>query len=110
MVELVQRDAGWNTVSLGDKVLSLNWKAAFGNYRPKLIWLSFSYITDCKLFLSGYAALHDEFSAEVAFVVGGCALTEELRHKLRFSAFCDTMRQLEGFAQMLRIAIDKHLT
>lgn len=107
MVEVVLRDARWNALSLGDNLPFGTLKAAIADNRPKLFWLSCTQITDCEEFLAGYSALHEEFSAQVAFVVGGRALTEELRRKMKFSAYCDNMQHLEGFARTLLLALDK---
>ena len=45
--------------------------------------LSCSHIADLPEFLSGYADLYDEFGIDVAFVVGGFALTEEVRQQMK---------------------------
>ena len=58
-------------------------------------------------FLTGYRALQEEFGLEVAFVVGGRALTEKVRQEMKYSAFCDNMQHLEGFAQTLLAAQDQ---
>ncbi|MCC7338194.1 MAG: B12-binding domain-containing protein [Pirellulaceae bacterium] len=107
MAELVLRDAQWNAVSLGDNLPFNTLEAAIAHNRPKLFWLSCSHIMDQEEFLTGYSALHEKCNAEVAFVVGGRALTTELRRKMNFSAFCDNMQHLEGFARTLHLAIQE---
>jgi methanogenic corrinoid protein MtbC1 len=107
MAELVLRDARWNANSLGDNLPFESLSAAIRENRPKLFWLSCSHIADEAEFLRGYQELYDEFSMDVAFVVGGYALTEEVRQQMKFSAYCDTMQHLEGFAQTLCDAIGK---
>ena len=44
---------------------------------------------------------------DVAFVLGGSALNEEIRQKMKYSAYCDNMQHLEVFAETLRSAIEK---
>ncbi|MEO8495048.1 MAG: B12-binding domain-containing protein, partial [Planctomycetota bacterium] len=105
MVELVLRDAKWNAVSLGDNLPFETLAAAIKEHRPKLFWLSCSHIADEPDFLTGYRQLYDEFGMDVAFVVGGFALTDQIRQKMKFSSYCDNMQHLEGFAQTLRGAI-----
>lgn len=102
MAELVLRDAGWRAVSLGDNLPFETLAAAIKAHRPRLFWLSCSHIADEERFLSGYSALYDEFHAEVAIVVGGRALVEPLRRRMKYAAFCDNMRHLEAFAQTVR--------
>lgn len=107
MAELVLRDAKWNAVSLGDNLPMETLSAAIRKHRPQLFWLSCSHIADQRAFLSGYRELYDDFGLEVAFVVGGYALTEEIRQQMKYSAYCDNMQHLEGFAQTLRGANEK---
>lgn len=101
MVELVLRDAQWNAVSLGNNLPFSTFEAAIADNRPQLFWLSCSHIADPQEFLTSYAALYEKFNTEVAFVVGGSALSAELRQKMNYSAFCDNMQHLEGFARTL---------
>lgn len=107
MAALVLRDVKWNAISLGDNLPFETISAAIREYRPKLFWLSCSHIADESEFLAGYSHLYEEFGLEVAFVVGGYALTEEIRQQMKFSAYCDNMQHLEGFAQTLHGAIQK---
>ncbi|MCA9123804.1 MAG: helix-turn-helix domain-containing protein [Planctomycetaceae bacterium] len=105
MAELVLRDAKWNAVSLGDNLPFETLSAAIKQQRPRLFWLSCSHIANESEFLAGYSELYDEFGMDVAFVVGGYALSDGLRQQMKFSAYCDNMQHLEGFAQTLRGAI-----
>ncbi len=107
MAELVLRDVKWNAISLGANLPFSTISVAIREYRPKLFWLSCSHIEDEAEFLAGYRELYDQFGLDVAFVVGGYALSEEIRQQLKFSAYCDNMQHLEGFAQTLHGAIQK---
>lgn len=107
MAELVLRDAKWNAVSLGDNLPFETISAAIQTHRPKLFWLSCSYIVEQKEFLASYSELYEEYGMDVAFVVGGFALTDEIRRQMKYSAFCDNMQHLEGFAQTLLSASEK---
>ena len=106
MAELVLRDARWNAVSLGDNLPFDTLSSAIRQHRPRLFWLSCSHIADEDEFLRQYAALYDEFAVHVAFVVGGRALTEALRQRMKYAAYCDNMQRLETFAQSLRGAVN----
>jgi methanogenic corrinoid protein MtbC1 len=108
MAELVLRDAKWNAVSLGDNLPFATVSAAIREHRPQLFWLSCSYIEDETEFLTGYRELYEEYGMDVAFVVGGYALTEDLRQQMQYSAYCDNMQHLEGFALTLRTASEKN--
>lgn len=104
MAELVLRDGKWNAVSLGDNLPFETLAAAIGEHHPKLFWLSSSHIADESQFLSGYRQLYEQYGMDTAFVVGGYALTEDIRRQMKYSAFCDNMQHLEAFAQTLRVA------
>lgn len=105
MAELVLRDGKWNAVSLGDNLPFPTIAAAIKQQRPQLFWLSCSHVESTTEFLAGYHELYEEFGLDVAFVVGGLALTEDLRQQMKFSAHCDNLQHLEGFAQTLSGAI-----
>ena len=101
--ELVLRDSGWQARSLGSSRPFASLAVAIREHRPKLFWLSVSYVADESQFLEGFQLLNVA-AAEVgtAITVGGFALSEELRQQLRYSAFCDTMQHLEEFANTFR--------
>lgn len=107
MVELVLRDIKWNAVSLGANLPFETLAAAIKENRPKLFWLSVSYVPDETEFIRAYSELYDEFGLDVAFVVGGRALHESIRQEIQYAAFCDNIRHLEGFAQTLLSATGK---
>ena len=101
MAELVLIDGNWNATSLGDNLPFATLSAAIQEKSPRLFWLSCSHLENVEEFLRGYSQFYDQHSANVAFVVGGYALTEEIRQQMRFSAYCDSMEHLRGFAQTL---------
>jgi methanogenic corrinoid protein MtbC1 len=101
MAELVLRDGKWNATSLGNNLPFNTLSAAIKTHRPRLFWLSCTHILDVDAFLSSYQSLYEEFSLDVAFVVGGQALTDDVRQQMKYTAFCDNMRHLEAIAQTL---------
>jgi excisionase family DNA binding protein len=104
MAELILRDVGWQAISLGTNLPFQTLSAAIRERRPQLFWLSCTHIENEKHFLASYNDLYDEYGLDVAFVVGGRALSESLRQRMRYAAFCDNMQHLESFAQSLRSA------
>ncbi len=104
MAQLVLRDLQWNAISLGDNLPFDTLGAAIVEHRPRIFWISCSYIEREDTFLRDYLQLYDSFGSDVAFVVGGRALTEPLRQKMKYAAYCDNMQHLESFARTLRDA------
>jgi methanogenic corrinoid protein MtbC1 len=102
MAAAVLRDVGFQATSLGSSIPFASHIAAIEQIRPMLFWLSVSAIPEGLDFVGEFAALSRACStAGAALVVGGRALTEELRQRMTYSAYCDNMQHLEGFATTL---------
>jgi hypothetical protein len=102
MAELVLRDCGFYATSLGTSIPFASLIKAVEETQPKLFWLSVSHIREGLDFVAEFAVLSQSCTAAgTALVVGGRALTEDLRQRMTYSAFCDTMQHLEGFAKTL---------
>jgi len=102
MAELVLCDNGWRAVSLGNMLPAETIQQAIRDTRPRLVWLSVSTIDDARTFAEAAAAIHETAAEQhAAFAVGGRALTPELRRRIRYSAYCDTLQRLEEFSRTL---------
>lgn len=102
MAELVLRDCGFYATSLGTSIPFASLIKAVESTQPKLFWLSVSHIREGLDFVAEFSALSQACTAAgAALVVGGRALTEGLRQRMTYAAFCDTMQHLESFAQTL---------
>jgi methanogenic corrinoid protein MtbC1 len=102
MAELVLRDCGFHALSLGTSIPFASLVQAVQETQPKLFWLSVSYIREGLDFVTEFATLsHACSAADTALVVGGRALTAELRQRMTYAAYCDTMQHLEAFATTL---------
>ena len=103
MAEVVLRSAGWDTRLLGCSIPLSSATKAVQQHQPAIFWLSISSIVDEIAFISEFNRLYEAASkTNTAIVVGGRALTTEIRTRLRYSAFCDTMQHLEEFAKTLQ--------
>jgi len=102
MAEVVLREVGFHAVSLGTSIPFPSLIRAIHETQPRLFWLSVSHIREGLEFVVEFARLSQAcVDAGTALVVGGRALTEELRQQMTYSAFGDTMRHLERFARTL---------
>jgi methanogenic corrinoid protein MtbC1 len=101
LIEIVFREAGWRTISLGSSVPFSSMASAIQKYRPKVFWLSVSYIESPEDFLVRFENFAQALPPGTMLVVGGRSLGESLRKKMRFSAYCDSMRQLSTFARSM---------
>lgn len=103
MAELVLRDGGWNATALGTSLPFDSLIRAVIENRPKLFWLSVSYIQPSIDFVADFTKLSRACKQTgTALAVGGQALTESVRQKMSYSAYCDTMQHLDSFAKTLR--------
>lgn len=98
MVELVMLQEGWQATSLGSSLPFSTMSVAIVEHRPALFWLSVSHIANEEKFLAEYMPFFETAVAHKTIVaVGGRALTEEIRRKIKFSLFCESLTQLETF-------------
>jgi len=106
MAELVLRDVGFNATSLGISIPFVSLVRAIEANKPALFWLSVSHIDKGIDFAEEFKGLSNACSRiGTALVVGGRALTDDLRQNMSYSSYCDTMQHLEGFAKTLIGAI-----
>ena len=101
MVELVFRQLGWQALSLGSLLPFPTLLKAVEQYRPRLFWLSVSRIENETDFLNALDSFQRNLDPSIALVVGGRALTDSVRQRMRFAAYCDNLQQLESFAQSI---------
>lgn len=100
MAELVLRDTGWNATSLGNSLPFATLRKAIHDMRPELFWLSVSFIRDEERFVDECLQLFQVITeCDSVFAIGGQALTEPIRKRLRYHSYCDTMQHLETFAR-----------
>jgi excisionase family DNA binding protein len=102
LIEIIFREAGWRTINLGSSVPLDSLLVAAKRYVPKIFWLSVTHIDDEEEFLRRFDAFSRELPKGVMLVVGGQALTDRLRPRMQFSAYCDSLKQLSALARNLR--------
>jgi methanogenic corrinoid protein MtbC1 len=103
MAEVSLREAGWLAESHGPGNPAATLCAAIRQKRPRLFWLSVSTFESARLFLSEFHDIHETATAVgAAIVVGGRALTDEIRREMSYSAYCDNLRHLVSFARTLQ--------
>lgn len=103
MAEIVLRDAGWRASSLGHMLPFESLRNAIESDQPELMWLSVTSIRDTDQFIANLNGLFDTASScGCALVVGGQALTTDIRQCLRYTTCCDNFCHLEAFAKSIR--------
>lgn len=102
LIEIIFREAGWRTINLGSSVPLESLLVAAKKYIPKIFWLSVTHVDDEEEFLRRFGTFSRELPKGVMLVVGGQALTDRLRPKMQFSAYCDSLKQLSALARNVR--------
>ena len=101
MIETTLIAAGWKASSLGGGVPLPSLSTAIASHRPRLFWLSVSIIGDDDKFQTGFAKLQEACGEHTSLVVGGRALTEQLRKKLNYTVYCENLQRLDSFVRAL---------
>lgn len=102
LAQLALVDAGWEAVNLGPNTPFQSFAMALRELRPRLVWISVSYLVDAEKFLREYREFQQEASRHgVAIALGGSALVESLRSQLVYTTFGDGLTHLLEFARTL---------
>lgn len=105
MIEIALREGGWQAQSFGAGHPVATLVAAIEEHRPRLFWLSVSHVASADELAAGVGELHAAAERHgTALVLGGRALDDTVRRRLRGSAFCDDLRQLQALAAALEPA------
>ncbi|HBJ35488.1 MAG TPA: MerR family transcriptional regulator [Planctomycetaceae bacterium] len=99
MVELALSEVGWNAKSLGCNLPMPEFAAAVQEYRPRLLWISISWLVDEHKFVRDFNAMVDLLPKQTAVLIGGRAATDSLRPRLRYTGHCDSIRHLVDLAR-----------
>lgn len=102
MVECTLLDAGWRCINLGANVPLASLALACKELRPRVLWLSCSDIVDPDRFVLEFDELmRAAGETRVAVAVGGRALNEKIRSRMRYSMFGDGLEQFTSFLRTL---------
>ena len=102
MAEVALKEAGWNAQSYGSSHPVETLIAAVREQELRIFWLSLSWIGSLSETATAVERLyHEATRRHTALVLGGRALTPRVRRRLRATAFCDDMTQLQDLAAAL---------
>lgn len=111
LAEVVLRSNGWNASSLGNMLPFETVRKAIIEERPALFWVSVTTIRDIDRFSTDFNLLFDiAQSMGTALVVGGQALTADIRQRIRYTNFSDNFRHMESFANTIRQSLSAPVT
>jgi len=102
MVDLTLTEMGWNTLNLGANLPVESFVQASTDRSPILMWLSISVIADESQFVADQTRLANSVADDISLIVGGRALYDTIRPKLRYTAHCDSIGHLAQLAGMIK--------
>ncbi len=101
LVDLVLRELGWRSQSLGALLPFSTLAQAARDQQPRLFWLSVSSIDDKSTFLQRYAEFRSSLNHDTLLAVGGRALTDDVRQQMQFMSYSDNLQQFQSLASSL---------
>ncbi len=97
--ELLLRELGWDVVNLGPNLPWTSIAKAIRVQRPKLAWISVAHVVDSDDFVDGYQSFYSAISrTQTAIIIGGSALSTDLRSRIVAASFGDRMSHMREFA------------
>jgi methanogenic corrinoid protein MtbC1 len=102
LAQIVLLDAGWHAVNLGPNTPLATFTQAMWELRPRLVWLSVTFIEKAGDFLPAYRQFYQAAEKmEVPVAVGGQALIDPIRSSLPYTTYGDGLKHLAAFARTL---------
>lgn len=102
LAQYVLLDTGWEAVNLGPNTPLTSLQEALQVLRPRLLWLSVSFLEDETAFLDAYKSLYRVAERQgVAVAIGGQGLKEPLRSSIPYTTYGDGLEHLAAFARTL---------
>jgi excisionase family DNA binding protein len=102
LAQYVLLDAGWEAVNLGPNTPLSSLREAIRKLRPRLLWLSVTFLKNDSAFLGAFKDLYRVAERQgVAVAVGGQALKQPLRSAIPYTTHGDGLEHLAAFARTL---------
>lgn len=102
MVDIALREIGWRAESLGTNLPANTLVAAIQDLRPRIFWLSVSAFVAVDDFLESFQLISAAAQqAKTSLLVGGRTLSEDLRRRMDYSKYCDTLKHTVSFAESI---------
>ncbi len=100
LAELVLRELGWRSCSLGSSLPFLSLRQAVCDMRPKLVWMNVAEIPSVEAFRSGFHSLKQTaLENGITIVCGGKGITSEVEDCLEGVHRLKSFRELENVAK-----------
>lgn len=102
MVQLVFEEQGWATRNLGGMVPTQSLLAAIRRWRPRVVWLTYSYVPHPERAIAENHRLFTEIG-ETKLLIGGGGVRDDLREQLQGHALGTTLDDIPGILRKLAV-------
>ena len=110
MCEIALAELGWSSRSLGSSQPAATLAAALAAERPRLFWLSISWFDSLDATAEAVETVWETARRHrVALAIGGHAVDARVRRRLRATAYCDDLAQLQDLAVALGNGLGEEL-
>ena len=97
--EVSLREIGWDAESLGADLTGTSLSAAANDRGASLVWVCYTHVQPMDLMLEHNRQVNERLPQDARLVIGGGALTPELRRSLVYHFFGDSLVHLASFVQ-----------
>lgn len=98
MIALVFRSVGIPSLCLGARVPVASLLKASNAYHPRILWVTYTTLEDLDQAKRDNRTIYQSLSSDQSLVIGGRALTEDVRRGMNFDFFGDSLTHLEHYA------------
>ena len=103
MVELVFSACDWEAKNLGVLLPESDLRAAVRTFNPSMVWLSYTVLGNVERAVTENNQVYETMKdCGTKLIIGGQALTADVRSQMRFDFLATSMRELESYIQTQR--------
>ncbi|MCB0309511.1 MAG: helix-turn-helix domain-containing protein [Bdellovibrionales bacterium] len=104
MVSMALKESGWTVEKLGTHLPGKSLEKAVDILKPKIFCVSVSHISLLDRLRDELRSLHKKIkTVGGTLIVGGQALSDDIRKELFFDVFCDDLKRLESFVKTHKV-------
>lgn len=97
--EVSLREIGWDAESLGADLTGASLAKAANDRHASLVWACYTHVQPSDVMTEHNRQINEQLPADARLVIGGGALSPEVRRSLVFHFFGDSLAQLASYAQ-----------
>lgn len=97
--EVTMREIGWDAESLGADLGGFSLADAAQTRKASVVWVCYTHTQPFEVMLQHNREVNERLPFDARLVIGGGALTPQLRRSMKFHFFGDSLTQLSSYVQ-----------